>query len=380
MDRRLFTAEHDLFRRTVAGFVRDRIQPNLPAWEAAALCDRDIWPEAGALGLLGLNVDDAYGGGGTDDFRYNVVLNEELTRAGAIGVGFTLANDVISPYLTGLATDEQRRRWLPGFCRGETVVALAMTEPDAGSDVRGITTTAVPDGGGFVLNGQKTFISSGVLADLVIVAARTGSDRSAEGFTLLVVERGMDGFTRGRNLEKIGRKAQDTAELFFTDVRVPAANVLGDVGQGFGYLMRNLAQERLTIAVTAVAASEVALEMTLGYAKDRIAFGRPIGTFQHNRFLLAELATEVAVARTFVDRCVEDHLTGGLSGVDAAMAKWWTTELEKRVVDACLQLHGGYGYMAEHPIAKAYVDARVQTIHGGTTEIMKEIIGRSLGL
>lgn len=380
MDRRLFTAEHELFARTVSGFVAERLTPHLARWEDEGICDREVWTQAAALGLLGLNVDEAYGGGGTDDFRYNVILNEELTTAAAIGVGFTLANDVVAPYLIGLTTPEQRDRWLPGFCAGELVAALAITEPDAGSDVRGISTSARPDGDDLVVNGQKTFISNGVLADLVVVAVKTAPGRAADSISLVVVEEGMPGFIKGRNLKKIGRKIQDTAELFFTDVRVPSCNVLGEVGGGFRSLMKNLAQERLTIAVTAVAACESVLAATLEYARTRTAFGQPIGSFQHNRFVLASLDTEVSIARAFVDRCVEDHIGDGLDPVDAAKAKWWTTELEKRTVDACLQLYGGYGYMAEQPVARAYLDARVQTIHGGTTEIMKEIIGRSLGV
>ncbi|MCU1458400.1 MAG: acyl-CoA dehydrogenase [Actinomycetia bacterium] len=378
MERRLFEADHDLFGRTVRGFVESSVLPRLPEWEKAGVCDREIWRDAGRLGLLGLQVADEYGGGGTSDFRYNTVLNEEFTRGGAISVGFTLQNDVIAPYLTRLTNDEQRARWLPGFCAGDLIAAIAMTEPNAGSDLRGIQTSAVRSGSDYVLNGQKTFISCGSLADLVIVAAKTGAGRDARALSLLVVERGMPGFERGRNLEKIGRKAQDTAELFFTDVRIPKENLLGVEGDGFHSLMQNLPQERLTIAVTSVAACEAALELTIGYTYERHAFGQAIAEFQNTRFALAEMATEVSIARSYVDRCVLEHNDGALTPVDAAMAKWWTTELEKRVVDTCLQLHGGYGYMAEHPIAKAYLDARVQTIHGGTTEIMKEIIGRSL--
>jgi alkylation response protein AidB-like acyl-CoA dehydrogenase len=288
--------------------------------------------------------------------------------------------DLIQPYLHRLANAEQRNRWLPGFCSGDLVTAIAMTEPGAGSDLQAIRTTAIRDGDHYVLNGQKTFISNGIHADLVLVAAKTDPSEGAKGLSIIVVERGTPGFERGRNLDKIGMKAQDTAELFFTEARVPVANLLGEEGQGFSYLIQNLVRERLTIAVVAVAAAEAMLAMTTTYCRDRTAFGRPIGTFQHNRFLIAELATEVQVARTFVDRCISDHAdSDSLDIQTAAMAKWWTTELQTKVADRCLQLHGGYGYMTEYPIAQAFLDSRVQTIYGGTTEIMKEIIGRSMG-
>jgi acyl-CoA dehydrogenase len=311
------------------------------------------------------------------DRRYSAVFTEESARAGASGPAFGLHNDIIGPYLTDLTNEEQKRRWLPGFCSGEIITAIAMTEPGAGSDLQGIRTTAVRDGDHYVLNGQKTFISNGILADLVIVVARTDPGAGHRGISLLVVERGMGGFERGRNLEKIGQKAQDTAELFFADVRVPAANLLGDEGQGFLYLMRNLPAERLSIAIAAQTAAEKVFDLTLVYCKERQAFGRPIGSFQHNRFVLAEMATELELGRTFVDRCIAEP---ELTAETAAMAKWWCTELQKRVVDRCLQLHGGYGYMLEFPVAKAYLDSRVATIYGGTTEIMKEVIGRSLGV
>jgi alkylation response protein AidB-like acyl-CoA dehydrogenase len=302
-----------------------------------------------------------------------------LVAAGATGFGATLHNDVILPYLSRLASEEQKQRWLPGFCSGELISAIAMTEPGAGSDLQGIRAIARRTGEGYLLNGQKTFISNGILADLVIVVARTDPDAGHEGISLLVVERDMPGFERGRNLAKIGQKAQDTAELFFHDVLVPARNLLGEEGKGFAYLMRNLPQERLSIAVAAIAGAEKVLELTKEYCRTRTAFGQPIGKFQHTRFELAEMATEVQIGRVFLDRCVAEHLRGALSGEDAAMAKWWLTELNKRVVDRCLQLHGGYGYMMEYPVARAFVDSRVQTIYGGTTEIMKEIVGRAMG-
>ena len=379
MERDLYDADHEAFRATCRAFLDKHVVPFHKQWEADGIVDRGIWLEAGKQGLLGLDVPEEYGGGGVHDFRYNAVLSEEVVRARASGVGFTLHNEVVAPYLLKLATDEQKQRWLPKFCTGETITAIAMSEPGAGSDLQGITTTAVRDGDDYVVNGQKTFITNGIHSDLVIVVVKTDPDaKAAYGLSLLVVERGMPGFERGRNLDKIGLKAQDTAELFFTDVRVPATNLLGEENRGFFHLMDNLPQERLAIAVGAVAASERVLAQTIDYCKTRTAFGRPIGSFQHSRFVLAELATEVQIARVFVDRCILELNAGRLSVSDAAMAKWWTTELQLRVVDAGLQLHGGYGYMLEYPIARAYLDARVTTIYGGTTEIMKGIIGRKL--
>jgi alkylation response protein AidB-like acyl-CoA dehydrogenase len=380
MPRDLFTGDHEAFRESVRTFVAKEIAPHHGEWEEAGVVSREAWRAAGRQGLLGYFVDEEYGGGGVDDYRYGVVIAEELSRGGFSGPAFPLHNDIIGPYLHRLATQEQRDRWLPGFCSGEIITAIAMTEPGAGSDLQGIRTTAVEKGDHYVLNGQKTFISNGILADLVIVVARTDPEAGARGISLLVVERGMDGFERGRNLEKVGQKAQDTAELFFDNVQVPKTNLLGEQNLGFVHLMENLVQERLGIAVAAAAACERILEIALSYSKERQAFGRSIGSFQHNRFMLAEMATETRIARVFVDRCVRAHLDGGLDAAEASMAKYWTTELQKRIVDQAVQLHGGYGYMLEYPIAKAYVDSRVQTIYGGTTEVMKEIIGRSLDL
>ena len=378
--RSLFEAEHDDFRATVGAFLDREVVPFHEQWETDGIVDREVWKKAGAQGLLGLQLPEEYGGGGVEDFRYHVVIGEEMTRRGVYGCAFTLFNDMIAPYLATSATPEQKRRWLPGLCSGELIAAIAMTEPGAGSDLQGIRTTAVDAGDHYVLNGQKTFISNGILADLVIVVARTDPDAGHKGISLLVVERGMPGFERGRNLDKIGQHAQDTAELSFTDVVVAKENLLGAEGSGFLQLVTNLAQERLSIAVSAVSACELALEMSLQYAKDRTAFGRPIGKFQHNRFVLAEMATEAHIARVFIDDCVARHLRGELDAATAAMAKWWTTELQVKLVNQGVQLHGGYGYMMEYPIARAYVNSRVQTIYGGTTEIQKEIIGRSLGL
>jgi alkylation response protein AidB-like acyl-CoA dehydrogenase len=378
--RRIFTEEHEAFRETVGTFLDREAVPHHAQWEADGIVDREVWRKAGAQGLLGLQLPEEYGGGGTPDFRFNAVLGEEMTRRGVYGCAFPLFNDMIAPYLLTSATEEQRQRWLPGLCSGELIAAIAMTEPGAGSDLQGIRTSAVDAGDHYVLNGQKTFISNGILADLVVVVARTDPEAGHQGISLLVVERGMPGFERGRNLDKIGQHAQDTAELFFTDVHVPKENLLGEEGSGFVQLMTNLSQERLSIAVSAAAACELVLEMSLGYAKERTAFGRPIGRFQHNRFLLAEMATEAHIARVFVDDCLDRHVRGELDASTASMAKWWTTELQVRLVDRGVQLHGGYGYMTEYPIARAYLNSRVQTIYGGTTEIQKEIIGRSLGI
>ncbi|MET9378663.1 acyl-CoA dehydrogenase family protein [Streptomyces sp. NPDC003035] len=378
MKRQLYTADHEAFRETVRTFLAKEVLPHYEQWEKDGIVAREAWRAAGRQGLLGLAVDEEYGGGGNADFRYSAVLAEEFTRAGAPGIALGLHNDIIGPYLTSLATEEQKRRWLPGFCTGELITAIAMTEPGAGSDLQAIRTSAEDRGDHWVLNGSKTFISNGILADLVIVVARTTPEGGAHGLSLLVVERGMEGFERGRNLDKIGQKSQDTAELFFHDVRVPKENLLGELNGAFIHLMTNLAQERMAIAVAGIAAAEHLLEITTTYVKEREAFGRPLAKLQHVRFEIAEMATECAVTRTFLDRCIVDHANGELDAVHASMAKWWATELQKRVADRCLQLHGGYGYMAEFPVARAFTDGRIQTIYGGTTEIMKEIIGRSL--
>jgi len=380
MRRTLFDPDHEAFRDTCRAFCAREIEPHHGSWEQDGIVPRELWLRAGAVGLLGFMMPEEHGGGGVDDYRFHVVLREELAAIGASGVGIPLHTDVCSTYLRDLTTPEQQARWLPGFCDGSLITAIAMTEPGAGSDLRGIRATASRAGNSYLLNGQKTFITNGINADLVIVVAKTDPAAGARGISLLVVERGMDGFDRGGNLDKLGLKAQDTAELFFADVRVPKANVLGVEGEGFTYLMRNLPQERLSIAVAAVATCERVLRLTLDYCGERKAFGRAIGDFQATRFTLAELATQVDVARVYVDRCIAEHVAAGLAATDAAKVKWWTTELQKSVVDSCLQLFGGYGYMSEHPLAKAFVDTRVHTIYGGTTEIMKEIIARDLPL
>jgi alkylation response protein AidB-like acyl-CoA dehydrogenase len=378
--RNIFGPDHEAYRDTCRAFVEKHVVPNNEQWAKDGIVDRELWREAGRQGLLGIAVEEEYGGSGVDDFRFNAILDEELARGMGGGVGFPVHTDLIQPYLHRLATEEQKQRWFPGFCSGDLIAAIAMTEPGAGSDLQAIHTTAIRDGDHYVLNGQKTFISNGIHADFVLVAAKTDPSQGADGLSILVVERDTPGFERGRNLNKIGLKAQDTAELFFNDAQVPVKNLLGEEGQGFVYLIENLVRERMTIAVIAAAACEAMLELTMRYCKDRTAFGKSIGSFQHNRFLLAELATEVQLARTFVDRCIVEHADGDKLDIQtAAMAKWWVTELQTKVADRCLQLHGGYGYMSEYPIAQAFLDSRVQTIYGGTTEIMKEIIGRSLG-
>ncbi|OAN32750.1 acyl-CoA dehydrogenase family protein [Mycolicibacterium iranicum] len=378
--RTLFEPEHEMFRESFRTFLERHVAPHHDQWEKDKLVDRDVWQEAGKQGFLGMAVPEEFGGGGVDDFRYNTIITEEIIAKRYSGLGFSLHNDVVAPYLLRLTTEEQKQRWLPKFCSGELISAIAMTEPGTGSDLQGIKTRAVREGDHYILNGAKTFITNGIHADLVIVVAQTDPEKGALGFSLLVVERGMEGFERGRKLDKIGLEAQDTAELSFTDVKVPAENLLGEEGQGFIYLMQNLPQERISIAIMAAAAMEAVLDVTLQYTKERKAFGRPIGSQQNSRFLLAELSTEATVVRMMVDEFIRLHLDEKLTVEQAAMAKWYSTEKQVHLIDRCLQLHGGYGYMREYDVARAYLDARVQTIYGGTTEIMKEIIGRSLGV
>ncbi|MEZ0075336.1 acyl-CoA dehydrogenase family protein [Planotetraspora sp. GP83] len=380
MKRRLFTEEHDAFRDMCHRLLAERAAPYAEEWEAAGIVPRSIWTEAGKHGLLAFEVPERFGGLGVSDFRYNMTLNEEIVRTGTVGVGFTLHNDVVLPYLLELGNEEQHERWLPKLVTGELITAIAMTEPGTGSDLKAITTTARPDGDHYVLNGVKTFITNGMLSDMVIVAAKTDPAAGAKGISLLVAERGMPGFERGRKLAKAGLKSQDTAELFFSEVRVPRANLLGEEGKGFSYLMRNLRQERLSIAVNAVAVIERAVELTLDYCRQRHAFGQPIGAFQNTRFTLADLTTKAEVARAYVDRCVEEMLAGELSAADAAGAKQWTTDLQGEVMDTCVQLHGGYGFMDEYEVSRLWRDSRISRIYGGTNEIMKEVVGRALGV
>ncbi|HEX6147159.1 MAG TPA: acyl-CoA dehydrogenase family protein [Acidimicrobiia bacterium] len=382
MKRDLFEADHEIFRDSVREFVEREVTPNVAKWEAEGRVDKEMFRRAGRAGLLGMAIPEEHGGGGVTDFRFNAVIVEELIKGDAMASGMciTLHNDVCIPYFIQLADDAQAKRWMPGLVSGELMSAIAMTEPGAGSDLAGIRTSAIRDGDVYLVSGSKTFITNGINADLVITAVKTDPEERHSGMSLLVIEDGMEGFSRGRNLEKIGLHAQDTAELFFDEVRVPVANRLGDEGMGFAYLMENLPQERLGLATASVAHAEAAFGWALEYVKERQAFGQPIGSFQTVKHLMAEMRTELDIAQAYVDRQIMTLNRGELSADEAAKAKWWVTELEKKVVDQCLQLFGGWGYMEEYPIARAYRDTRVQTIYGGTTEIMKEIIGRSLGL
>ncbi len=380
--RDLFDDDHQAFRESFAAFIAKEMTPNYLQWEADGIAPRELYAAAGQFGFLGIAVPEEFGGGGANDFRFNMVLAEELAAAGigGAGLGLTLHNDITTPYFIEYCNPEQAARWLPGIASGELITAIAMTEPGTGSDLASIASTAVRDGDEYVLNGSKTFITNGINSDLVIVVAKTDPSQRHSGMSLLVVERGMPGFERGRNLDKIGMHSQDTAELFFRDVRVPAANLLGEEGKAFTYLTANLAQERLSIAISGVASARAALDWTVAYVKERTAFGQAIAAFQNTKFTLAEVATSVEVAQAFVDQCVVKLNAGRLSAAEAAQAKYWCTELQQKAIDACLQLFGGYGYMLEYPIARAYADARVTSIYGGTTEVMKTIIAKSLGV
>lgn len=370
-----FTEEHNQFREMAKKFFDTEVMPHHPQWEKDGMVSREVWKKAGEFGLLCPDVPEEYGGAGVD-FLYNVAIIEETSRCGNSGFFISLHNDINMPYFTEYASEEQKKRWLPGCASGELVSAIAMTEPGAGSDLKSIRTNAVEKSDRFILNGQKTFISNGQLADIVIVACKTGKD----AVSLLVVDSKMKGFERGRNLEKIGLKAQDTSELHFTDVEVPKENLLGRKGQGFRYLMQKLPRERLALGIAAVESALAVQDITLKYIKEREAFGKKIGTFQHIKFQMAEMRTEAEMCRAFVDQSILAFMRGELTTAEASMCKWYATEMQKRHTDQCLQFFGGYGYMMEYPIARAYLDARIQTIYAGTTEIMKEIIGRSLGL
>lgn len=376
-----YDAEHDDFRASFRAFLELRIKPQYPQYELDGILPRNLFEEAGSHGFLGMEIGEEFGGGGVSDFRFNAVIAEEVARAGVVSFGINLHNDICIPYFLKCGDAEQKKRWLPGLASGAMIAAIAMTEPGTGSDLAGISTTAVRDGAGYVLNGSKTFISNGINADLIIVAARTesGPNRHA-GLSLFVVERDTEGFTRGRNLDKIGMHGQDTAELFFQDARIPAQNLLGELGDGFRALVSNLPQERLTIAIASAAAAQQAVTLAVDYVTERKAFGKTVGEFQNTRFVLASAQTEVEMLRTFVNSCLAEHIDGRLSADRAAMAKMAATEIQGRVTDQCLQMFGGYGYMTEYPIARAYVDARVQRIYGGTNEIMREIVGKSMGL
>lgn len=376
----IYDETHELFRESFAAFVAKELAPHNDRWEREGNMDRSVFSDAGKHGFTGMAIPEEFGGGGTDDFRYNAIICEELANAGLGGgaLGLTLHNDVTTPYFVEYCSEEQSKRWLPGIASGELITAIAMTEPGTGSDLAGIRSTAIRDGDEFVLNGAKTFITNGSKADLVIVVCRTNPDAGRKGFSLLVVEAGMAGFERGQDIEKIGQHSGDTSELFFDDVRVPVANVLGEEGRGLEYLSHNLAQERLSIAISGCAAGEAGLAWTIDYVKEREAFGQKIASFQNTKFEIASMATELKVTRTFIDNCVLKHVGGELTPGDAAMAKLWATEVQGRVLDRCLQLFGGYGYTTEYPIGRAYADARVTRIYGGTSEIMKTIIAKDV--
>jgi alkylation response protein AidB-like acyl-CoA dehydrogenase len=367
-----------MFRESFRSFVETEMVARHEEFEEAGIMDREVYLTAGKHGFLGIAIPEQYGGGGSSDFRFNTVMNEELARGGTggAGLGVSLHNDITSPYFIEYCTEEQSERWLPGIASGELITAIAMTEPGTGSDLASIATTAVRDGDEYIINGSKTFITNGINSDLVIVVAKTKPEGGHDGMSLIVVERGMEGFERGRNLDKIGQKSGDTAELFFTDVRVPVANLLGEEGRGFDYLSFNLAQERLSIGITGLAAAKTGLEWTVDYVKERTAFGQPIAKFQNTKFTLAEVATEIEVTQPFMDQCVLELNAGELTPDKAAMAKLWGTELQNRVLDRCLQLFGGYGFTTEYRIGPAFTDARVSTIYGGTSEIMKTIISK----
>ncbi|WCL50431.1 acyl-CoA dehydrogenase family protein [Leptospira sp. GIMC2001] len=370
-----FTEEHNQFREMTRKFFETEVAPHHEEWEKAHIVPKAVWRKAGENGLLCPDIPEEYGGSGAD-FLYNIIIIEESSRVGNSGFFISLHNDVIAPYIATYANEEQKKRWLPKCCTGESILAIAMTEPGAGSDLKSLRTQAVDKGDHLVINGSKTFISNGQLADLIITAVKHDNGT----ISLVMIEEGMKGFERGRNLDKIGLKAQDTSELYFHDVIVPKENVIGKMGQGFRYLMQKLAQERLVLAVAAVDATRHVHKITLQYIKERHAFGKKIGSFQNTKFKMAEMATELEMAQVFCDQAIRLHMKGENITVEASMAKWYATEMQKRHTDECLQFFGGYGYMMEYPIARAYLDARIQTIYAGTTEIMKEIIGRSLGL
>lgn len=376
--RTLFSEEHEIFRATVRRFVDAEIAPHHRQWERDGQVSREVWAQAGAAGLLCASLPEAYGGPG-GDFLMSAILIEELARSGLTGPGFHLHSEIVAPYILHYGSDAQKQRYLPAMACGEMIGAIAMTEPAAGSDLQSIRTTALSDGDDVVLNGQKVYITNGMMADLVIVAAKTDPAERARGISLVIVETGTKGFSRGRNLEKIGWHAQDTAELFFEDCRVPAVNVLGPLGRGFVQLVEQLPQERLLVAIRCASVIEAALQWTVSYTSERQAFGRPVIGFQNTRFQLADIKARAAMLRVFVDRCIALHLESGLSADDAAMAKLTSTEMMCEVLDECLQLHGGMGYMWETPIARAWADNRMARIAGGSSEIMKEIIGRTLG-
>ncbi len=375
----LLTEEQKMFREAVREFLNRDVMPYHEQWEKDGIVSREVWEKAGENGFLCMDAPEEYGGMGETDYRYLAILAHEMGYAGAHGPGYIIQNELVVPYLMAFGNDEQKKKYLPKMATGEMITALAMTEPNTGSDLQGIKSTAIKKGDHYILNGQKTFISNGILSDMVIVACKTDPEQGAKGMSLLLVEREMEGFERGRNLEKMGLHAQDTAELYFKDVKVPVENLLGEEGKGFYYLMHNLPQERLSIAISAQAGAERILDETVAYCQERTAFGKPIGKFQNSRFKLAEMKTEVTIGRAFVDRCIDLLTKKELSTEEASMAKWWVSDMGKRISDECVQLHGGYGYMTEYAVAKFYMDMRIHPIYGGTNEIMKEIIGRGMG-
>ncbi|MEM8971816.1 MAG: acyl-CoA dehydrogenase family protein [Pseudomonadota bacterium] len=377
MPRTVFEPEHELFRRSVAAFLDREVAPHYAQWEKDGRVSREVWRKAGEEGLLLTTMPEEYGGVG-GDFRTAAIIIEELAARAFAAPGYTLHSEIVAPYILHYGTEEQKRQWLPKMASGESIASIAMTEPGTGSDVQSIRTTAYREGNELVVNGAKTFITNGEMADLVMVACKTDPNEGAKGVSLVMVETERAGFSRGKKLEKMGEKAQDVAELFFDDVRVPPSNLLGKEGRGFAAMMDELPQERLIVVMGAVATMEAALKWTIDYTTDRKAFGKPIISFQNTRFKLAELKTEIAIARTFADKCLELHLEGKLDVPTAAGAKFWMTELEQKVLDTCLQFFGGYGYMMEFPIARAYTNARVHRIYAGTNEIMREIVARSL--
>lgn len=375
MKRDLFEQDHLIFRDSFRQFCEREVSPHIERWTEQGIVDREIWKKAGDNGFLAPFVDEQYGGLGLKDFRYSQIMIEELARTGDSGFALSLHNDVIAPYIETYGSEDQKARFLPGIVSGDIILAIGMTEPGTGSDLQGIKTSLEDQGDHYVLNGQKTFISNGILADLVVVAAK-----APEGITLVLVERDMEGFSRGRNLKKMGLKAQDTAELFFENVVIPKTNVLGAPGMGFMFMMQKLAQERLVVAIGAVAGAWFAFDHTLAYVKERTAFGKPIGKFQNTRFKMAEMKTEITIGQHFIDNLIKQHLNNECTPEEACMAKYWCTDLLNKVVDEGVQLHGGYGFMWEYPICRAYVDARISRIFAGTNEIMKEVIGRGMGL
>lgn len=380
MDRNIYTEEHLMFAQSVRDFIAKEVTPHNAKWEKDHMVSRESWLKFGEAGYLCMQIDEQYGGLGIKDFRYNAIITEELAKTGAAGpaVGYPLHSDIVTPYIDHYGNETTKHKYLPKLITGEYIAAIAMTEPGAGSDLQNIRTTAVDKGDYYLVNGSKTFITNGYLSDVVVVAVKTNPALGAKGTSLLVMDSTMKGYTKGKPFEKVGLHAQDTCELFFENVEVPKENLLGNEGEGFKYMMTELSQERLVVALSAIGAAEGVLEKTIQYTKERIAFGKPIAEFQNTRYKLAEVATEVTIGRCFVDRCVELHNQKKLDQATASMAKYWLTDLQSKAADECLQLHGGYGYMWEYHVARAWADARVQRIYAGTNEIMKELIARKL--